>query len=901
MNPFQPEGITYLPSLKMKFVFVPIERSQATVWGERMRLSEICEVAFVIILVTILLIPGISAQNVSNSTAPMIIPFSVNVGSGHPNAMALKSSENMATNLFPTSLPSNISGIQWQDLLGGSYGETLSSIQQTPDGGYIACGGTGSPAGDGNVLYNHGFVDVWVVKLDTTGNITWQRSYGGSNYDQAFSIQTTSDGGYIFAGTTNSSNSGDVGQGYGGMDAWIVKLDSTGNIQWQNVLGGSKDDEAYSIRQTSDGGYIFAGVTNATMDESVGGVSLASHPFSGGEAWIVKLDSSGNPIWQQVYPGPGYGDTIAHSIVQTSDGGYIFAGTMYLDNDPNIGTKYGLTDIWVVKLDPTGNIQWSKLLGGDGWDFTSFWTDDTIQQTTDGGYVVIGSTTSDSEGDVGSNHGSGDVWVVKLDSTGNITWQNPLGGTDTDLGMSINQTPDNGYVFAGVTYSNDTGDVGPSYGNGDYWVGKLDPNGTIQWQLPLGGSAYDQAESIQPTSDGGYIVSGRSYSNESGVVVEQNHGDSDAWVVKLTPRFVINVTDYDTGASIPNANVDLYDYQYNNWSNQTTSGGPVAFNGSVGSNPFDFTDGSVFGLSVTADGYPTLSENVTFQITDQTVNVVLTSYTRTTIGTTYSITNNLVNLTPPYGPGDQINAGIINNVKSELSKWTLIDSGDTGNGLSGPEITKYFFGGSSPTEPSTGTTINDATFLWHEGHGVYYQGGTNHSVVAIGLYTINSSNSNLEGDQIFPTDIQNKWGGNNKWAVFESCLILSDPDWGHVLGTSHGIFGFTTETYPSATLPTKFFKYAKSGDTLYDSWYYATQDTYRGEKVGIVIENSSGYYDVDSIKGNITAATMFKTSNQRDNDHLPGLGLYIAPDGDPKNTNFTYSSWDTGSGMGETP
>jgi hypothetical protein len=579
----------------------------------------------------------------------------------------------------------------------------------------------------------------------------------------------------------------------------------------------------------------------------------------------VKLDSSGNPIWQQVYP--GYGDTIAHSIVQTSDGGYIFAGTMYLDNDPNIGTKYGLTDIWGVKLDPTGNIQWSKLLGGDGWDFTSFWTDDTIQQTTDGGYVVIGSTTSDSEGDVGPNHGSGDVWVVKLDNTGNITWQNPLGGTDTDLGMSISQTPDNGYIFAGVTYSDNSGDVGPSYGNGDYWVGKLDPNGNLQWQLPLGGSAYDQAESIQPTSDGGYIVSGRSYSSNSGVVVEQNHGDSDAWVVKLTPRFVVNVIDSDTGDPIQNANVGLHDYQYNNWSYQTSSVNPIVFNGSVGSNPFDFTDGSVFGLSVSANGYPYLDENVTFRINASTITVALTSGTRPSLPHTYSMTDvpDLMHLSE--------GESVTNNVSYWLGQkagWGLVFSHEEDN------VTKADFG----INEYGYRGLDSATFHWHIGHGGYNSSDPYGRDTGIVLQSDN--NYPPTWYTLLPIEVQKKWGGDNKWIVLDSCFLLGDPRWGNALQTTHGIFGFTTETEADPSLASEFFSHAIDGrETLVNAYINATRHEFHDTPV------CADPPQCDK-KTNIIAAVRFTTEDQLLNDHLPGYGS-VEPDEDPNNdTTYFY-------------
>jgi len=293
------------------------------------------------------------------------------------------------------------------------------------------------------------------VKLDETGNIQWQKYLGGSDGDGAFSIQQTSDGGYIVAGVAYS-NDGDVSGNHGDSDYWIVKLDETGNIQWQKCLGGSREDVAKSIQQTSDGGYIVAGITPS--------------------------------------------------------------------NDGDVSGNHGSADYWIVKLDETGKIQWQKCLGGSDGDGAF-----SIQQTSDGGYIVAGVAYS-NDGDVSGNHGDSDYWIVKLDETGKIQWQKCLGGSSYDEAYSIQQTSDGGYIVAGYTYSND-GDVSGNHGDFDYWIVKLDETGNIQWQKCFGGSSYDYAQSIQQTSDGGYIVAGWTESNDGDV--SGNHGNSDYWIVKL--------------------------------------------------------------------------------------------------------------------------------------------------------------------------------------------------------------------------------------------------------------------------------------------------------------------------------------------------------------------------------
>ncbi len=421
----------------------------------------------------------------------------------------------LAANLFLIQTNAQAPDIEWQKSLGGSNWDQANSIQQTADGGYIVAGYSYSNNGD--VTGNHGDVDYWIVKLDNTGNIQWQKSLGGSDGDAAYSIQQTIDGGYIVAGET-FSNDGDVTGNHevGALDYWIVKLDSSGDIDWQKSLGGSEWDIAYSIQQTTDGGYIVAGETLSND----GDVTENHGEY---DSWIVKLDNSGNIQWQKSLGGSG-GDG-AYSIQQTTDGGYILAGSSN-SNDGDVTDNHGSADYWVVKLNSTGDMQWQKSLGGSGGDGAY-----SIQQTNDGGYIVAGSSNS-NDGDVTGNHGSADYWVVKLDNTGDIQWQKSLGGSGVDIAYSVQQTTNGGYIVAGHSKSND-GDVTGNHGAGDYWIVKLDSNGNILWQKSMGGSSADYARSIQQTTDGGYIVAGFTWSNDGDVT--GNHGSHDYWIVKLSP------------------------------------------------------------------------------------------------------------------------------------------------------------------------------------------------------------------------------------------------------------------------------------------------------------------------------------------------------------------------------
>jgi hypothetical protein len=403
--------------------------------------------------------------------------------------------------------------IDWQKSIGGSAVEEAKSIQQTTDGGYILTGYTES--NNGNVTGNQGNSDYWVVKLSVIGTIQWQKTLGGTGDDYAQSIQQTTDGGYIVAGYTNS-NDGNVTGNHGNNDYWVVKLSAAGAIEWQKTLGGAQNDLAHSIQQTSDGGYIVAGHTNSNNGDVTGN-------HGGVDYWIVKLSVSGTILWQKTLGGTV--NDFAISIQQTTDGGYIVAGyAASIDGDVT-GLQGGF-DYWVVKLTATATKEWEKTAGGSSTDIAL-----SITQTNDAGYIVAGVTRS-NDGDVTGNYGGFgyDSWIVKLSSTGTIQWAKTMGGTNDDVIWSIKQMEDGTYIAGGFTASND-GDVSGNHGGYDVWVVKLTTTGNILWQKMLGGTGSDGALSIQQTSDGGYIAAGSS-SWANGDVTE-NQGSNDYWVVKL--------------------------------------------------------------------------------------------------------------------------------------------------------------------------------------------------------------------------------------------------------------------------------------------------------------------------------------------------------------------------------
>jgi hypothetical protein len=424
--------------------------------------------------------------------------------------------------------------IQWAKNFGGTVTDKANAIQQTSDGGYIVAGETNSSNGD--VTVNNGSTDYWVVKIDANGALQWQKSLGGLADDRANAVTQTTDGGYVVVGTTNSTN-GDVTGNKGLYDFWVVKLTSTGTIAWQKCLGGTSIEEARAVQQTTDGGLIIVGdarSNNFDLTQNNGGKDF----------WAVKTNSVGTIVWQTSLG--GIGNDIPYSVHQTSDGGYVLAGETNSIGGDVTGNNGGI-DYWVVKLSSTGALSWQKCYGGSSTDKAS-----SIKQTSDGGYIIAGTAAS-TNGNITLNNGLENPWVVKTFSTGTIQWQKCFGGPFFDAANSIQQTVDGGYIFAGAVSSNSI-DVSGNNGGSDIWVTKLSTTGALTWQKCLGGTGSDIGTTVQQTTDNGYIVCGRSNSTNGDVTT--NQGLEDFWVVKLNGTQTTTTTAlYENNLSLANIHV----------------------------------------------------------------------------------------------------------------------------------------------------------------------------------------------------------------------------------------------------------------------------------------------------------------------------------------------------------
>lgn len=348
---------------------------------------------------------------------------------------------------------SNNGEIEWENSFGGSSYDYVHKIIETQDGGCFFAGVAYTDT-TYSVSGSHGYYDGWLVKLDSAGNHEWHKCYGGANNDTFYDFLQLSDGSFVFVGSiwSNTVNGIPVSN-HGNCDLWLLKTDSLGNIIWQHLYGGYHQDSGASLEQTPDGGFIICGTTLSDDGNVIG--------FNGfWDRWIVKTDSLGILEWAKCYGGTEA--DAGRDIIQSGDGGYIAIGESK-STDGHVSGNHGNWDAWVTRIDSVGNLLWERSLGGSDVDASA-----SILQSIDEEYLVTAYTES-IDGDVTFNHGMRDQWIVKLNDSGEINWQKCFGGSDDDgWGQSIEIAYDE-YFVIGSARSSD-GDVLSNYGSDDYWV-----------------------------------------------------------------------------------------------------------------------------------------------------------------------------------------------------------------------------------------------------------------------------------------------------------------------------------------------------------------------------------------------------------------------------------------------
>ncbi|MCD6595519.1 hypothetical protein J7L68_07585 [bacterium] len=359
----------------------------------------------------------------------------------------------------------------WQKTYGGSKHDFGNSIAQTSDGGFIVAGKTYS--------FGAGNSDVYVLRLDSSGDTVWTRTYGGNGWDEGSSVAQTSDGGFIIVGFTWSLGAGKA-------DVYLLRLDSSGNTIWTHTYGGSAFDEGCSVVQTSDGGFIVAGRTQS---------------FGAGndDVYIIRTNSSGDTLWTKTYGEDS--DDMGYSIAQASDGGFIVAGVKGTISGGTANayiaavTGAGSCDIYLIRIDSSGDTIWTRTYGGEGSDKAK-----SVIQTSDGRFIVAGYTDSFGEGRF-------DVYLICLNSSGDTIWSRTHGGSKvSNYCNSLALTSGGGFITAGETISFNTA----------VYILHLDSSGNIIWSHTYGGKYNDKGNCAVQTSDGGYIIVGETGSFGAG-------------------------------------------------------------------------------------------------------------------------------------------------------------------------------------------------------------------------------------------------------------------------------------------------------------------------------------------------------------------------------------------------
>jgi hypothetical protein len=397
--------------------------------------------------------------------------------------------------------------------------------------GFLLTGKTNS--NNDNVTDFHGVEDGWLVNTDLSGNVLWTHAYGNGDYEGLFSSIKTSDGNLVSVGYS-SSVGGQVTSNAGMADYWVIKTDLSGNIIWQKSYGGSKNDVAYSVVEMPDSTYLIGGLSNSLDGDVVG----HHGNFSFSDAWLIRVNkNNGNIIWKRSYGGAGnegsltnFSDFQPLNIVTPKEGDTTFSftcATSSADGDV-LSNPTGSLSYWLVKAGESGTIIFEKSYGGTNNDISY-----NLAITNDGGFLVVGGSAS-NDGDVTGHSGTVgtyDDWIVKTDSVGTIQWQLSMGGTNEEDAFGIAEVP-LGYYVLGRNYSFNLGCSGAGYhGGSDYYLLLLDTTGLVKWKRCFGGSGYEEGYTILRATNGDMVCTGHAGSSDGDVMFQ--HGGFDFWMVSF--------------------------------------------------------------------------------------------------------------------------------------------------------------------------------------------------------------------------------------------------------------------------------------------------------------------------------------------------------------------------------
>jgi len=413
--------------------------------------------------------------------------------------------------------------IRWQRTLEGRAPDSRALVQATDDGGVVLAGTSASAAGGDKSAPNFGTNDFWVIRLDSAGNVVWDRTFGGSDDDYLAAIRVTPDGGLIIGGSSSSGISGNkTAASLGSYDFWIIRLNARGEKLWEKTFGGSSLDSLQDLQLTSDGGFVAGGASFSPSGENKTSALIGAFDF-----WVVRLDRNGNKLWDRSF-GQGLWSSLS-KLQQTSDGGFILGGIFFANGTGDFGSA----DYWVVRLDSTGLKLWDKSFGGKDFDNLTI-----LRQANDGGYILGGYSFSGADGNkTTTNSGLADPWLIRLDPNGEKLWESSFGNGRYEVAIDLQEAPD-GSLFV-VGSESEWVEIARgilTLGNYDGWIATLDPKGNLLSRSSVGSTNSNEwISSIARKPDGGLILGGSSdaASNSRGTI--PSAAGFDFWVLNFAP------------------------------------------------------------------------------------------------------------------------------------------------------------------------------------------------------------------------------------------------------------------------------------------------------------------------------------------------------------------------------
>lgn len=446
--------------------------------------------------------------------------------------------------------------IEWDKNYGGNIWEELNSVMVTDDDGYFMTGFTSSSA-DGDVTQsNYGIGDFWVVKANSTGDVVWDKRYGGDSLDRIWKSLYFPGEGYLLAGESRSPVSGmKTAPAYGQKDFWVVRIDLDGNYIWDKSYGGTGEDWLLAAAPAPNGGCLLGGWSDSAPN--IPGSKSAPHKGDV-DIWLLMIDAQGNPLWDRSYGGIQMEQI--HDIQLLSDGNYVVAGSSASGICPDKSQpNWGSVDYWIIKINPQGDIIWEKTFGGTDEDVAI-----VIREGSNGELYVGGGSKSPVSGTkISTNLGDADYWLIKLDANGQELFQKRFGGETLDKIYAINLTKNGYFIIGGISGSDiniEGSKMDASHGDWDMWILYLDPLGEYVWDKVVGGASQDALTDIVRVKDGSFALVGNSASDSSFEHTANSKGFNDFWLVKTFCDSPIEIRGDSTGCQYEeltlNINID---------------------------------------------------------------------------------------------------------------------------------------------------------------------------------------------------------------------------------------------------------------------------------------------------------------------------------------------------------